>query len=221
MKFYLVKTPNSIQYLWKKYVWRFFTDKKEIYLTFDDGPTPTITNWILDTLKEYNAKATFFCVGKNVVHHPKIMHRIISEGHALGNHTHDHKNGYKTASNEYIENVLIAEKAIEKSTLNAKYSTQKTVPLLLFRPPYGKIKRKQANSLRSLGYQIIMWSVLSADFDTGITKEKCLQNVLKNAKAGSIIVFHDSIKASEKLQFTLPKTLAYYAKKGYIFKAIG
>lgn len=207
MKLYLTKTPSIIQKIFKNYTWRFSSNKKEIYLTFDDGPTPIITNWVLDLLKEHNAKATFFCIGKNIIKEPLIYHRILEEKHQIGNHTHNHKNGYKTDFKKYINNILEAEKHLENSSK-------------LFRPPYGRIKRKQAQKIKSLGYNIIMWDVLSADFDTAINKEKCLQNVLKSTKNGSIIVFHDSIKASKNLQYTLPKVLEYFSKKGYLFKAI-
>lgn len=211
MKTYLTKTPRFIQRIFKNYTWRFSLDKKELYLTFDDGPTPEITEWTLDILQQYNAKATFFCIGKNVVENPTIFERIISEGHTIGNHTHNHKNGYHTATKKYIKNTLLAEEQFQKFNLkNSK----------LFRPPYGKIKRKQAQKLRSLGYKIIMWDVLSADFDTNINHKKCLQNVLNNTENGSIIVFHDSIKASDKIQYTLPKVLDFYSKKGFEFKAI-
>ncbi|MBL4642088.1 MAG: polysaccharide deacetylase family protein [Flavobacteriaceae bacterium] len=207
MKLYFIKTPRIIQRIFKNYTWRFFTNKKEIYLTFDDGPTPEITDWTLDLLHKYNAKATFFCLGKNVLEEPKIYSRILKENHRVGNHTHTHKNGTKTDLKTYINNILEAEKHLEN-------------PSKLFRPPYGKIKSAQAKNLQSLGYTIIMWDVLSADFDTTITKEKCLKNVLRNTKNGSIIVFHDSIKASKNLHHTLPNVLAYYSKKGYVFKAI-
>jgi peptidoglycan/xylan/chitin deacetylase (PgdA/CDA1 family) len=207
MKLYLTKTPRIIQRIFKNYTWRFCTDKKEIYLTFDDGPTPKITDWTLDILAEYNAKATFFCIGKNVAKESKIYHRILEEKHQVGNHTHNHKNGFKTVLKTYINNILEAETHLENSSK-------------LFRPPYGRIKKKQALKVKSLGYKIIMWDVLSADFDTAITKEKCLQNVLKSTKSGSIIVFHDSVKASENLQYTLPKVLEYFSKKGYAFIAI-
>jgi peptidoglycan/xylan/chitin deacetylase (PgdA/CDA1 family) len=207
MQLYLTKTPRIVQYLLRNYTWRFSTNKKEIYLTFDDGPTPEITGWVLNTLAKYNAKATFFCIGKNVIEEPKIHARILKENHQIGNHTHNHKKGSETDLKSYINNILEAEKHLEN-------------PSKLFRPPYGRIKRKQARKIKSLGYNIIMWDVLSADFDTTITKEKCLQNVFKNTKRGSIIVFHDSIKAFERLQFTLPKVLDYYSKKGYTFKTI-
>ena len=213
MKKYLTKTPSIIQQIFKNYTWHFSLAKKEIYLTFDDGPTPKITKFVINELQKHNAKATFFCIGKNIENHPKIFREIISEGHSVGNHTQNHFNGWKTEKANYINNVLQVEKTIEFLNLKAFKPN-------LFRPPYGKIKRKQARKLRDLGYRIIMWDVLSADFDTSITKEKCLENVIKNTTNGSVVVFHDSIKAFEKLKYTLPKVLEYYSEKGFTFKAI-
>ncbi|NVK53851.1 MAG: polysaccharide deacetylase family protein [Flavobacteriaceae bacterium] len=213
MKLYFTKTPKILQYIYKKYTWRFSIHRKVIYLTFDDGPIPEITPWVLQQLKKHEAKATFFCIGKNIVNHPEVYDQVVKDNHAIGNHTHNHVNGFKTSAKHYIENALLAEKAIVHPIANPKNSK-------LFRPPYGKIKRSQANKLQSLGYQIIMWDVLSADFDTSISKEQCLQNVVKHTQNGSIIVFHDSIKASEKLTYVLPKVLEHFTKKGYEFKAI-
>ena len=210
MKLYLTKTPLIIQKNFKNCKWRFFTLEKEIYLTFDDGPTPEITNWTLDILKKYNAKATFFCIGKNIVNHPEIYQQIIEANHAIGNHTHNHFNGWKYSAKAYIDNVVLCDNIISKEGENSK----------LFRPPYGKIKKNQAKKLRDLGKKIIMWDVLSADFDTSISNQKCLENVLKNAINGSIVVFHDSVKAAEKLKYVLPKVLEYYSEKGFVFKAI-
>ncbi|TXD49626.1 polysaccharide deacetylase family protein [Polaribacter sp. IC073] len=213
MKTYFTKTPNSIMRFFSKYVWRFSLDTKEIYLTFDDGPTPEITDFVLDALKKYNAKATFFCIGKNIVNHPDIFNRIIIEGHAVGNHTQNHLKGWSTENEVYLENVEVCEKTI------TRYGNA-TIQPKIFRPPYGKIKKSQAKEILKKGYKIIMWTVLSADFDTSISKEKCLQNVLKNTKNGSIIVFHDSIKAAEKVSFVLPKVLKEFSKQGFTFKAI-
>jgi len=214
MRLYLTKTPSLIPYIFKKYTWRFGNQKKEISLTFDDGPTPKVTSFVLDELQKYNAQATFFCIGKNTVKNPLIFKRILNENHAVGNHTHNHLKGFKSNCKQYIENVLIAEKNMQQLDKTANQSK-------LFRPPYGKIKKSQAKKLISLGYHIIMWDVLSADFDTKIGKETCLQNVLKNAKNGSIIVFHDSDKASQKLYYALPKVLAHYSQLGYEFKKVG
>ncbi len=195
------------------YIWRFSIQKKEIFLTFDDGPTKEITDFVLDELKKYNAKATFFCIGKNVKNHPKTFNRILKEKHSIGNHTQNHLNGWKTNTKTYLNNVLKCEETI-LSEINIKNYSK------LFRPPYGKIKKRQAKALQKKGYSIIMWDVLSADFDTSISKEKCLKNVLNNTKKGSIIVLHDSVKASEKVKFILPELLEYFTKKGFEFKAI-
>jgi len=210
MRLYPIKTPRLVKLLFPYYTWSFPLDKKEIYLTFDDGPIPEVTEFVLEELKKYNAKATFFCIGDNIRKHPKVFHQIHNEGHSIGNHTFNHLNGWKTSVNDYYINTQKAEEFILKHTTSLK----------LFRPPYSKIKRKQAKFLISKGYKIILWSVLSADFDSKITKETCLENVLKNTKNGSIIVFHDSIKAHEKLRFVLPKVLEDFTKQGYVFKAI-
>ena len=205
MKFYTIKTPSIIQRIFSNYRWRFSSVPKEIYLTFDDGPTPEITTFVLNELKKHKAKATFFCIGKNVKKHLTIYKRIKKEGHALGNHTYNHLNGFRSNNTNYIENILQAEKLIETN---------------LFRPPYGRLKSSQARSIISKGYKIIMWDVLSGDFDTTITPEKCLKNVLDKTTNGSIVVMHDSEKAKDKIFYTLPKILSYYQEKGYLFKAI-
>ena len=205
MKFYTIKTPTIIQKFYSNYCWCFSSSVKEIYLTFDDGPTPEITTYVLNELKKHKAKATFFCIGKNVKKHLTIYKRIKKEGHAIGNHTYNHLNGFRTNNTNYIENILQAEKLIETN---------------LFRPPYGRLKSSQARSIISKGYKIIMWDVLSGDFDTTITPEKCLKNVLDKTTNGSIVVMHDSEKAKDKIFYTLPKILSYYQEKGYLFKAI-
>ena len=210
---YFTKTPSIFRRIFSTYTWRFFVEKKEIFLTFDDGPTPKITQFVLSELEKHNAKATFFCIGKNIENHPAIFKQIISNGHCIGNHTQNHLNGWKTNNISYIENTLSCDKTITQSNSS-------TIQQKLFRPPYGKIKNSQARELIKKGYKIIMWDVLSADFDTTISKEKCLENVLKNTKKGSIVVFHDSVKASEKLLYILPKILDEFSKKGFEFKAI-
>jgi peptidoglycan/xylan/chitin deacetylase (PgdA/CDA1 family) len=199
--------------IFSKYTWRFSISKKEIYLTFDDGPTPEITTFVLNELKKHNAKATFFCIGKNISTHTEIFKQIIKEDHSVGNHTQNHLNGWKTKTQDYIKNTSEVQRTLQLSNF-------KTLKLNLFRPPYGKIKQKQAKHLLSKGYKIIMWSVLSGDFDTNLSKEKCLQNVLKNTSNGSIVVFHDSVKAAEKVKYVLPKVLEYFSKRGFEFKAI-
>jgi len=205
MKFYTVKTPSIIKRLFSDYTWCFSSTSKTLYLTFDDGPTPEVTEFVLNELKKFNAKATFFCIGKNVKCHHYLYERILEEGHSVGNHTFNHLNGFLTKSKEYIENVQHAAAHIHSN---------------LFRPPYGKIKSSQGKELSKQGYRIIMWNVLSGDFDTKITPEKCLENVLRNASSGSIIVMHDSQKAKEKMYYSLPKILEHFTEKGYDFKGI-
>ena len=200
-----IKTPIVVKKMFPNYIWDYPTDNNTLYLTFDDGPTPKITNWVLDILKGYNAKATFFCVGQNAEEHPTIVNRITDEGHSLGNHTHNHIKGWKYKTKDYLKNVEEASKHI--------YST-------LFRPPYGQITPKQGKKLIKLGYKIVMWNVLSFDWENTISKETCLENVISKVTKGSIIVFHDSVKASKNMQFALPRVLAHFSEKGYSFKAI-
>lgn len=224
MSLYFFKTPVIIQRMFKDYNWSFSnSNQKTIYLTFDDGPTPEVTEWTLDILKEYNAKATFFCIGKNVSNHPTIFKRIMTDGHSIGNHTQNHLNGWRTNIKDYIQNVLMAEKVISTTLLNNENRNATNNHQLvtnLFRPPYGKIKRKQGIQLIEKGYNIIMWDVLSGDFDMNLNQEKCLQNVLKNTKKGSIVILHDSLKAEKKLKYVLPKVLKHFGNKGYKFSNI-
>lgn len=212
MNSFFIKIPKWVPFLFKNSIWSIKTNQKELYLTFDDGPTPEITEWVLAQLDKYQAKATFFCIGKNIQAHPEIFKKLLKAGHNIGNHTQNHANGWKTKTATYLNNIKTAEKVLSDYKLpNSKK---------LFRPPYGKIKSSQINKIKEANYEIIMWSVLSADFDQKTSKKKCTQNVLNNSKNGAIIVFHDSLKAAENLKYTLPKILDFYNKKGYKFKAI-
>jgi peptidoglycan/xylan/chitin deacetylase (PgdA/CDA1 family) len=215
MKIIPAKTPGFVKSLFPKFVWNINTTNKELYLTFDDGPTPEITDWVLDTLSSFYAKATFFCIGKNIQSHPEIFNRIIKEGHGIGNHTFHHLKGWKTNTEAYITDVERTQELIN-SIIKTRGSTRTN----LFRPPYGKFKSEQNKKLQELGYKIILWDVLSYDWDKTITEESCLKNIIPAAKQGSIIVFHDSVKAACNLRYTLPKVLEYYGKKGYEFKAL-
>ena len=203
---YWIKTNRLIKRIFSNYVWDIPTVEKKVYLTFDDGPTPEITAWVLNQLKAFDAKATFFCIGNNIQKYPEIFNLILLNGHNIGNHTFNHYNGWKTKTRDYFENVLSCKEAIQQQTTDNRQ---------LFRPPYGKIKKSQAKAILELGYKIIMWDILSADFDTTITPEKCLENVLKNVAPGSIIVFHDSAKAFKNLEYTLPRTLQFLKDNQY------
>lgn len=205
--FYLTKTPALLKALYKSCIWNLSPAQPSVYLTFDDGPHPTATPFILDLLKKYDAKATFFCIGKNVIEYPEIYQRILEEGHHAGNHTHNHLNGWKTGTDKYIENILEARKYISTS---------------LFRPPYGRITPFQIRQLKKVipGVKVVMWDVLSADFDTERSGEECVQNVVFKAKAGSVIVFHDSTKAWDRLEYALPRVLEYFSKQKLRMEAI-
>jgi len=213
MKPYFVKTPSLIPLVYRNQIWSFSSRKRNIYLTFDDGPTPNITDWVLDILQQYNAQATFFCIGKNIENHPEIFKQIIADNHLIGNHSHNHLNGWNTNTEMYLENIKKTENTLQLFSFS-------TFQQKLFRPPYGKIKPSQAKKLRKKGYKIVLWDVLSADFDQSISKATCLENVLKNTENGSIIVFHDSVKAESNLKYTLPKVLAHFSERGFIFRRI-
>jgi peptidoglycan/xylan/chitin deacetylase (PgdA/CDA1 family) len=201
---YLVKTPQFIQNLFPNFTWRIPTKERTLYLTFDDGPIPEVTPWVLEQLRKFQAKATFFCVGDNIRKHPQVFEQVKTEGHAVGNHTFNHLNGWLTDNIPYFHNVRHGASMVHT---------------LLFRPPYGRLKPKQSQFLQR-HYRIVMWDVLSGDFDTNISAEQCLANVLDNARRGSIVVFHDSLKAVEKLKYVLPRVLEYFNNKGYKFAAL-
>ena len=215
MNFTPIKTPLVAKRMFPNYIWDIPSTSKTIYLTFDDGPTPEITNWTLDVLNQYNAKATFFCIGKNIKNHPDIFKNILKDGHAIGNHTNNHIKGWRTSTKNYLENIDEAEKIIN---LEAKKHQSKSTNL--FRPPYGQIRPKQGKALSQINYKIVMWNVLSFDWDHSIPNETCLENVINNTSDGSIVVFHDSVKASNNMMYSLPKVLEHFSKKGYSFKSI-
>jgi len=201
---YLYKTPRLLKWFYPELIWDFATDEKCVYLTFDDGPTKEHTSWILEQLEAYNAKATFFCVGNNVEDCSDEFNAIIEKGHAVGNHTYNHVNGRNKSLLSYLKDVKKCD-AIFKSKL--------------FRPPHGRLSKKQSAAL-SKEYKIIMWDVLSGDFDTNLTGEECYEAVVKNVEKGSIIVFHDSKKAASRLKIALPKVLEALTNRGFSFKPI-
>lgn len=201
---YLVKTPSIIKPVAGELVWSIPSTEREVYLTFDDGPTPGVTDKALDLLQSHAAKATFFCLGKNVEAHPELYQRILAEGHRTGNHTWDHPDGWKTPNFSYYKNLIRTEKFVQSN---------------LFRPPYGRISLTQSRSIRKK-YTIVMWSVLSADFDRSITPDECLNNVIRNTEAGSIVVFHDSVKARRNMLYALEASLNYFQEEGYTLRAL-
>lgn len=193
------KPPAILKPLARDLIWDLPNDEGKVYLTFDDGPTPGVTDKILDLLKDHGAKATFFCIGENVRSHPELFQRILNEGHAVGNHTMNHCNGWKSSITEYLDEVR---------------RCQLFTGTNLFRPPYGRIKRRQVKALAP-NYKIIMWSIISGDYDSSVSPEKCYSVVEKNLKPGSIAVFHDSVKANQNVLYALPKTLALLDLNGW------
>lgn len=181
----------------------------EVFVTFDDGPIPGLTPWILDCLKDFNAKASFFMVGENVERHPDLVERVLKSGHKIGNHTHNHVSGFKTKVTDYLKNTEICQHALDAS-LPSGYAK-------IFRPPYGQISPRQAYLLKKQGYEIIMWDVLSKDYDPMISPETCIANVLENIESGSIIVMHDNVKAEKNVKGSLPAILEGIRRRGFEF----
>ena len=204
---YLIKTPWLLKKLYPNFVWDAEYSPRCIYLTFDDGPIPIVTPFVLNILKQYNAKATFFCIGDNVRKHPEVFEQVKNDGHAIGNHTYNHLKGWDTEDQIYLDNFLEADKLLDTK---------------LFRPPYGRMKKSQLKLLRQAkpGLQAIMWNVLSADFDVNISPEKCLDNVMKHTKGGDIVLFHDSLKAKERMEYALPRAMEIWSRQGYEFRAL-
>ena len=201
---YLIKTPRFVQNLLPNYVWRIPVSTKTVFLTFDDGPHPEITTWVMDQLEQYDAHATFFCVGQNIERYPEVFQELIKRNHTVGSHTHEHLNGWNSDDLPYFHNV-------RRGAFLANSD--------LFRPPYGRIKKSQAKFLQR-HYRIVMWDVLSGDFDDNLDGQRCAENVIRNVRPGSIVVFHDSVKARKNMQEALPVVLEALAKEGYSFEAL-
>jgi len=194
--------PQFVRRFFPKFTWKIADVENTIYLTFDDGPTPEVTDWVLDTLAHYKAKATFFCLGRNVDHYPEIYSRILAEGHAVGNHTYSHLNGWRVSNKEYVDDVELASQFIDSK---------------LMRPPYGRFTKKQILPLRAQGYRMILWDVMPEDYNHRVAPTDCYNCILRYTTSGSIVTFHDSVKASQNLYFTLPKMLEYFTNKGFRF----
>ncbi|PLX23455.1 MAG: polysaccharide deacetylase family protein [Salinivirgaceae bacterium] len=199
-----IKPSNIAERIFPTTTWSYPERKEEIFLTFDDGPVPENTPWLLDMLNDYGAKATFFLIGKNVEKYPYLYERILKEGHSVGNHTYSHVSGWKLGLEKYLEDIALAQKFVDSN---------------LFRPPYGKITPLQLKHLKK-EFNVVFWDVLSYDFSQKISQEKCLVNVLSKYKDGSIIVFHDSVKASKNLRYTLPRVLDHFKNLDYKFATI-
>ena len=207
---YLHKIPSFIQCFYPNYLWVVSEREKVLYLTFDDGPTEEITEWVLDQLAQFDAYATFFMVGSNIQKYPEIAHKVIDAGHVVGNHTQNHVNGWKTDTRAYLREVLEAQNTI------AEYTGYKTH---LFRPPHGRITYTQAQYIRK-HLEIVMMDTISGDFDRTINPDACVKNVVESAKPGSIVVFHDSLKAWDRLRLALPQTLRHFSNEGYKFASV-
>jgi len=201
---YIYKTPQLLKWYYPNLIWDFTTAEKCVYLTFDDGPTKEYTPWILDILEQFNAKATFFCIGNNVETCKDEFQSILKKGHAVGNHTYSHMNGWNNSLLSYLRDVRKCESLFKSD---------------LFRPPYGRMSNKQ-RAVLSKAYKVIMWDVLSGDFDSSLSGEDCYEAVIDNVTNGSIIVFHDSKKATERLKTSLPLVLETLTAQGYTFKSI-
>jgi peptidoglycan/xylan/chitin deacetylase (PgdA/CDA1 family) len=208
------KTPLVLKRLYPSLTWDKHTQasessEKKIYLTFDDGPIPDLTSWTLATLKSYGAKATFFCVGENISQHPELYQQLTEEGHRIGNHTYHHLDGWKTDNFHYLRNILQCEQLMNLCPSQKK----------LFRPPYGKIKLKQIQQLSSR-YDIIMWDILSGDFDPDFNHEVCLERCQRHTQPGTIIIFHDNYKAQKNLTYVLPRYLEHFSEQGFTFATL-
>ncbi|MDQ3534119.1 MAG: polysaccharide deacetylase family protein [Bacteroidota bacterium] len=209
---YFHKSPGWLKTLYPGLIWEMIPpDDKSLYLTFDDGPVSEITKFVLDTLEAYDAKATFFCVGENMLKNPAIVEKIVAAGHSLGNHTQRHLNGWKTGIEDYIKDIESCDLIIDQITGSENKK--------LYRPPYGRIKKSQIKALNK-DRKIIMWDVLSGDFDQKLKQEYCLEKSIKYSESGSIVVFHDSFKAEKNLRYVLPLYIDYFSKKNFKFLAI-
>lgn len=192
--------------VYPEFLWRLDEDERVIYLTFDDGPIPDVTEFVLEQLDKFAAQATFFCIGDNVRKHRDVFYQVIEAGHLVGNHTFNHLNGWKTDDGDYLHNIAECQRELRIETG-------------LFRPPYGRIKKSQATDVLA-DYKIVMWDVLSGDFDRSLPAEVCLRKTISYTEPGSIVVFHDSLKAWPTMRYVLPRMLAHFAERGYEFRAV-
>jgi peptidoglycan/xylan/chitin deacetylase (PgdA/CDA1 family) len=204
LKFF--RTPVLFPWLGPSLTWRIKTSEKHLYLTFDDGPVEGPTEFVLDVLKKENVAATFFCIGRNIERHPHVFDRIVSEGHAVGNHTFDHVDGWKLSLPDYLDEIRRCGALVHPSGGRGKP---------LFRPPYGRLTPAKIKALRD--HRIVMWDVLTYDFDHHVTPEACLRGTLNAVRTGSIIIFHDSHKAARNMTYALPRFIDACRDRGYEF----
>ncbi len=197
--------PFFAPLLYPNRIWKMPASDKALYISFDDGPHPEVTVKVLDILNDVGAKATFFCLGKNVTSYPAVYQRILDEGHGVGNHSQDHIDGWRTSNTAYVDNVMQASKLIETN---------------LFRPPYGRLRGPQARNLSKQGMKTVMWTVLSGDYNSSLSKEECADRVRKHMHPGNIFLFHDSLKAEKNMLFALELLLKRGTEEGYVFKTI-
>lgn len=205
---YFFKTPKLFEFLYPAALWHGDRKKKKIYLTFDDGPVPEVTEYILDVLSDLDIKATFFCVGDNIRRYPGVFKRIVEEKHGIGNHTFNHLNGWEVSDENYLKNIQLCEEVLSHNSGIDQ--------IKLFRPPYGKIRKKTLRKIKN-EYKIIMWDVLSYDFSPRVTADKCLEKSIKYTRNGSIIIFHDSARAFEKNKLIISQYLRYFKNHNYEF----
>lgn len=209
---YFFRNPFFLPWLYPGLLWRLPAAEKKLYLTFDDGPVPGPTEFVLDELARVGAKATFFCIGDNVRKHPAVYERVLAEGHAVGNHTFNHLSGWKTATPDYINNVRLCDEVLQGAVQGMPKKAT------LFRPPYGRITRKQISALAS--YRIVMWDVLTNDYAQSLQPSDCLRGSIAASRHGSIVVFHDSLKAEKNLRYVLPRYLDHFNAHGFTFHSL-
>ncbi|MBR2492171.1 MAG: polysaccharide deacetylase family protein [Paludibacteraceae bacterium] len=202
---FIEQMPDIIRKLYPSVLWRMGKNEKVIYLTFDDGPTAEVTHWILDKLNEFGIKATFFCIGNNAEKHPEILDEIRKNGHQVGIHGYSHVRGLYKKKDLYLDDIKKSQNIIKSN---------------IFRPSHGRIYPSQARELKKLGYKVVLWDVITRDYDQDLTEEEVLEIAKKYSRNGSIVVFHDSLKAEKNMKYAFPMAVKYWLENGYIFKTL-
>ncbi|MBE17098.1 MAG: polysaccharide deacetylase family protein [Cytophagaceae bacterium] len=214
------RVPSFIKWWYPSwFIWDKPSSQKQVYLTFDDGPIPEVTPWVLDVLAQHQIKASFFCIGENVAKHPALYRRIIAEGHSVGNHSMHHLNGYKTSNEAYLDNIFQAEATMQKHS-HRKPLDNHNLQFPLFRPPYGVIRKSQARALKKRGFTIVMYRVIGYDWEAKVRPQQCLDKILNTTRSGDLIVLHDSIKAAQNMKYTLARLIPHFKEQGYSFATL-